>query len=70
MFYQESNSCFKEATNAITTIKDINIIFRRSWRVFDLDIPERKVKSGMVNYKIQSIDPMDMTGIKSNIILC
>ncbi|MCE0554503.1 hypothetical protein LQK80_25575 [Bacillus thuringiensis] len=22
------------------------------------------MKSGMVNYKIQSIDPMDMTGIK------
>ncbi|MGR5995300.1 hypothetical protein ACT7C9_23180 [Bacillus cereus] len=65
MFYQESNSCFfKEATNAITTIKDINIILEEAGEFFDLDIPERKVKSGMVNYKIQSIDPMDMTGIK------
>ncbi|MGA5743519.1 hypothetical protein ACPCZP_23740 [Bacillus bombysepticus] len=55
---------FKEATNAITTIKDINIILEEAGEFFDLDIPERKVKSGMVNYKIQSIDPMDMTGIK------
>ncbi|MDA2531814.1 hypothetical protein PDQ04_26060 [Bacillus cereus] len=55
---------FKEATNAITTIKDINIILKEAGEFFDLDIPERKVKSGMVNYKIQSIDPMDMTGIK------
>ncbi|MCU5063454.1 MULTISPECIES: hypothetical protein [Bacillus cereus group] len=55
---------FKEATNAITTIKDINIILEEAGEFFDLDIPERKVKSKMVNYKIQSIDPMDMTGIK------
>ncbi|MGA5659110.1 hypothetical protein ACPCZR_05830 [Bacillus bombysepticus] len=55
---------FKEATNAITTIKDINIILEEAGEFFDLDIPERKVKSEMVNYKIQSIDPMDMTGIK------
>ncbi|WP_412676720.1 hypothetical protein, partial [Bacillus paranthracis] len=55
---------FKEATNAIRTIKDIDIILEEAGEFFDLDIPERKVKSEMVNYTIQSIDPMDMTGIK------
>ena len=69
-FIKRATHVFKEATNAITTIKDINIILEEAGEFFDLDIPERKVKSGMVNYKIQSIDPMDMTGIKSNIILC
>ncbi|OUB62838.1 hypothetical protein [Bacillus thuringiensis] len=55
---------FKEANNAITTIKDIDIILEESGEFFDLDIPERKVKSEMENYTIQPIDPMDMTGIK------